>query len=173
MAVHRTVPRQMSTAGISACEEQGLFTTCCGRCGLALIPVQFLFKSVSDQSRVGMWLLDARKLIAMSGTDAWRKRGCISVHELACSLVNSHILGSLNRSSEVTTPGHKALHRGIFCPASCCTQYNFPCFRVSCSFKSLSVVRLSSCFHVVAKLGTITNSVSPFCLLKKVKFNLH
>lgn len=34
---HRMV--QMSIAGISAREEQGLFTMCCGRCGLALILV--------------------------------------------------------------------------------------------------------------------------------------
>lgn len=161
----------MSVTGISACEEQGLFTTCCGRCGLALNLVQFLLKSVSEQTRVSMWLLDARKLIAVSGTDARTRRGCTSVRELAvaCSGVNAHILGSLSRSSEVTTPGHKALHRGISCPASCCTQFHFPCFCAPCSFKSLSVVRLSSCFHVVAKLETITNSVSPFLPVKKGK----
>lgn len=107
----------------------------------------------------------------MSGTDAWTRRGCISVHEqtVACSGVNSHILGSLNRSSDLfkDPPGHKALRRGISCPSSYCTQFHFPCFCVSCSFKHLSVVRLSSCFHVVAKLETITNPVSQFLPVKK------
>lgn len=54
---HRMVPWQMSIAGISACEEWGLFTMCCGISGLALILVLFLWKSVSEQSRVSMWLL--------------------------------------------------------------------------------------------------------------------
>lgn len=43
---------------------------CCGRWGLALILVQFLLKSASEQSRVSRWLLDGRKLIAANGTDA-------------------------------------------------------------------------------------------------------
>lgn len=43
---------------ISARGERGLFTMCCGRFGLALILVQFLLKSVNEQGRVSMWLLD-------------------------------------------------------------------------------------------------------------------
>lgn len=133
----------------------------------------FLLKSVNEQGRVSMWLLDGWKLVASSVTDAWTRRGCISVHEqaAACLGVNSHILRSLNSSSEVTTPGHKALHRGISCPASCCTQFHFSCFCVSYSFKHLSVVRLSSCSHIVAKFETIINSVSPFLPVKK-RWNL-
>lgn len=168
---HRTVPRQMSIAGIRAHEERELFTVCCERCGLALILCNFCWNLwvLKSVNRVSMWLLHGRKLIATSGTDERTRRGCSSVHEqaVACSWVNSHILRSLNRSSEVTTPGHMALHRGISCPASCCTQFHFPCFCVSCSFKPFRVVSLSSCFHIVAKLETITNPVSPFCLLKK------
>lgn len=94
------------------------------------------------------------------------------VQAVACSGVNSHILKSLNRSSEVNSPGHKALQREVSGPAKLlytvvpfCLLLLNAC--VSCPFKPKSVFRLSSCSFTAAKLKIISNAVSPFLPVKK------
>lgn len=85
---------------------------------------------------------------------------------------NSHILRSLNRSSEVNSAGHR-LWREVFLALqaavhSCSIFLAFvkrP--HVSCPFKPLSIFRLLSCSNIAAKLEIITNSVSPFLPVKK------
>lgn len=42
----RQEPRQMDAAGLGAQQQRGLFTLCCGRCGLALISGGISVKSV-------------------------------------------------------------------------------------------------------------------------------
>lgn len=83
----------------------------------------------SENKRASMWLPAERKWllqVALIQPLPARASVCVAV---ACSGVNSRILRSPRRSSEVKTLGHNTLQRGISCPASCWAQWSyFPCF---------------------------------------------